>query len=293
MIQKLEIRNFQKHLKLNLDFDLINTITGSSDKGKSTIIRALYWVCFNKPDGESFLSFNREEVKVRVTLDRYKVSRKKGKGNYYYLNECRYTAFGRGVPETVQKTLNVDELNFQLQLDAPLWFLSSGSEVARNLNRVIRLDSIDRTAAKIASGLRKSKSHYEISSERLEIAQKRKEELKWVESALKKVNLIEEKGRNLLLLKERKEKLTSLISKIKYLEGLINTKLPLKEVNYLYSLYREKFDVEKHRNNLRDKISQIQEKEECLNTLTKELKSQESHFKKTFQKKCPLCQRPM
>jgi len=53
MIKKLILKNFQIHKKLVLEFDeKITVIKGSNDSGKSSIIRAIYWIFYNQPTGD-------------------------------------------------------------------------------------------------------------------------------------------------------------------------------------------------------------------------------------------------
>lgn len=48
MISKITIRNFQTHKKSELEFtDGVNLIVGSSDNGKSSVIRAFRWLAEN------------------------------------------------------------------------------------------------------------------------------------------------------------------------------------------------------------------------------------------------------
>ena len=57
MIDKISIKNFQSHPNTELELDPgINVITGSSDNGKTSIFRALYWIIYNRPSGNSFIS---------------------------------------------------------------------------------------------------------------------------------------------------------------------------------------------------------------------------------------------
>ena len=52
MIRKLNIQNIQSHKNTELEFSPgINAIVGSSNNGKSAILRALYWVRYNRPLG--------------------------------------------------------------------------------------------------------------------------------------------------------------------------------------------------------------------------------------------------
>ena len=52
MIHSIKIQNIQSHKDTQLEFNPgINAIVGSSNNGKSAILRALYWVVYNRPLG--------------------------------------------------------------------------------------------------------------------------------------------------------------------------------------------------------------------------------------------------
>ena len=63
MIKEINIKNFQSHDNTNLILDSgVNVIVGSSDSGKSAIIRALRWVTSCVPRGEIGRAWCRERV---------------------------------------------------------------------------------------------------------------------------------------------------------------------------------------------------------------------------------------
>ena len=52
MISKIELKNIQSHKDTTIELDPgINIIVGSSNNGKSTIMRAINWVTYNRPLG--------------------------------------------------------------------------------------------------------------------------------------------------------------------------------------------------------------------------------------------------
>ena len=69
MITKIEIKNFQSHKHTVIDFSNgVNVIIGSSDCGKSAIIKAMRWCITNSPAGNSFRSnFASEKEPTSVT----------------------------------------------------------------------------------------------------------------------------------------------------------------------------------------------------------------------------------
>lgn len=152
MIDTITIKNFQSHKETILELcDGVNVIVGQSDSGKSAIIRALYWLIFNKPNGNSFMRHNvKNPTSVTMTGDFGTISRIKGeKENCYKWNTSTYRAFGTGVPQPIFEALNMGELNFMRQLDPPFMFSKSGGELAAFLNKLINLEVIDSSLAKI------------------------------------------------------------------------------------------------------------------------------------------------
>jgi len=65
MIKTLSIQNYQSHKDSTLEFDPgVNVIVGSTDSGKTAIIRALRWLIWNRPNGDSFRSTWGGDTKV-------------------------------------------------------------------------------------------------------------------------------------------------------------------------------------------------------------------------------------
>ena len=109
MIKKLLIRNFQIHSKLKIEFDpRITTIIGSSDVGKSSVIRAIKWVCKNNPQGQAFIKDGTKGTSVKLFVDDKSITRKRTKSeNTYFLDKNEFKAFGPNVPDTISKVLNI------------------------------------------------------------------------------------------------------------------------------------------------------------------------------------------
>ena len=146
MIEKLVLKNFQAHKKTELEFcNGLNAITGESDQGKSSIIRALYWMFFNKPSGNEFIRNTAQSSFVHVQSDEENwITRLKGKNhNEYKINEEEFNATRNDVPTEVNEVINITSTNIQLQ-DDPYFLLSMNSpDVARHLNQVVGLENID------------------------------------------------------------------------------------------------------------------------------------------------------
>lgn len=180
MIESLLLRNFQSHKKTELNFHPnINVIIGTSNSGKTAILRGLYWIVYNRPSGLSFIShWNRDKkgnpiketsasiaqndytiVRIRSEeLSGYKIIDNDGSGNYSNLE-----AIGIDVPEVITKNLNLGEVNIQKQMDAPFLLSESSGEVARFFNKEIRLDLIDKILSTAEIKRRKFNSDIKIT----------------------------------------------------------------------------------------------------------------------------------
>lgn len=180
---KLTLINFQKHEHETFDLSSpIVSFSGKSNAGKSSVLRALRWLCLNQPRGDAWaLRWGAKEVKVILEVDGHTIARSSGQANLYNLDGRDFKAFGADVPEPIAKILNVDEINFSNQMDSPFWFSLTPGECAKELNRIVRLDKIDETLAGIASTLRRCRSENEVGEKRLAEAREKRDGLAWVE----------------------------------------------------------------------------------------------------------------
>ncbi len=170
MIQKLRIRNFQCHKRLDLDLDPgVNAVVGPSDVGKSAIIRALYWLAFNEPGGTAFRSHWGGRTVVDAVLDDGTVVRRvrSDKDNFYQVGEQKYRGFGRKVPQEVQRALNLTDLNFHRQLDSPFLLADTPTQVAKRLNSIANLEAVDVFVGHLSGQIRAKQADIRSAGARL------------------------------------------------------------------------------------------------------------------------------
>lgn len=146
---KLSVSNFQIHKTHEVDIPLGRTtyLEGDSDTGKSAMIRAIRWVCENKPDGGSFVTFGQPRgAKSTVTFDdgEHVITRERGKSeNSYNMDGVEFKAFGRDVPEPIKAVLNISPYAFQCQGEPPFLIGASAPEAAKILSEACGLGVID------------------------------------------------------------------------------------------------------------------------------------------------------
>jgi len=151
MIKKIILHNFQKHKDLCIDFtDGINSIIGKTDKGKSSIIRALQWVCFNYDKDHNLRRTIGEppvvtdSTWVQLYIDDNIVERGVSNSkNWYKLNDVVFTSFNRSVPKEIENIIKMDSINIQEQFEPPFLIGSSGGEVSKFINSIAGLEKMD------------------------------------------------------------------------------------------------------------------------------------------------------
>lgn len=219
MIKSLQLEDFQAHKKLCITFTPgITTIIGDTDVGKSAVIRALRWVCQNVPQGAEFVRWGSKCAVVSLEVEESVIVRSKGKSeNGYLMNGDEFKAFGTGVPDPITKVLKLSDLNFQEQHDAPFWLSIGGSEVARQMNRIVNLEIIDGVLANVATRLRKAKDTAELVAQRRDEAKVQLESMAAVPEADEALQSVErsetawqQKAARAALLAEHVENLTQL-----------------------------------------------------------------------------------
>ena len=145
MLEQLKLKNFQTHKSSTFNFSPgINVITGPNDKGKSSIIRAIYWLAFNRPSGDEFIREGSKSCSVQGVFNDVSVTRKKGKSeNKYVVDGQVFNALRSDVPSEVKDIIKLSKTNIQLQHDPHFLLSYNSSEVAKALNQVVGLDQID------------------------------------------------------------------------------------------------------------------------------------------------------
>jgi len=301
MIESLYIRGFQKHRRLDLQLDpRVTTIIGKTGSGKSSILRALKWVCTNRPGGDSFISWGKDEVTVQIDLETLSVSRSRGPSeNFYQWNnyeqdERKYNAIGAGVPDDIAKILNVGPENFSGQRDDPFWLCKTGGELAKELNAVVNLDLIDSTMANIASELKKTRSEISVRGEDLQTAEIKRNSLYWVVGAHVDLESLEKLQATLEETRQKRSRLSDLFSKVQQTlqdksksseeaieaQKLIDEMKAWKEisckVNKLINLMDQKYSLDR----------------EIIQWVYNSKKAKEK-IRKTFKGKCPICRSVM
>jgi DNA repair exonuclease SbcCD ATPase subunit len=267
MINSIELTNFQSHKNSKLEFHPgINAIIGSSDSGKSAIMRALNWAVYNRPSGDAFVSYwaknekgkQTEQCEVSVEKnDKLLMRIKSGNFNGYWIDKKELNAIGTDVPEDVNKFFNLSEVNIQKQLDAPFLLSNTSGEVARFFNKIIKLDTIDQALSSIEKRKRANRDQLKSLTEELEKQEKLLGTFGWIEKVeplIIKIEGIEKKWN------EYQDKITRLTDWKEEFESL---ECKAKEANKLIKLEDRVDKIIKINKEIDEKDNIIMKLEEC------------------------------
>jgi exonuclease SbcC len=178
MLKKIRLKNFQSHKDTELVLDeKITAITGTSDAGKSSILRAIKFLATNRPRGTAFISHNKTKTEVQLEFDGTTISRKRGKSiNNYELGNQSFNVVKSDVPDEVTQFLNFAETTIQSQHDKYFLLQNTAGEVAKKLNKVANLDIIDHVMREVNSDITENKRAIQYTQGRINDLEKDIEE---------------------------------------------------------------------------------------------------------------------
>lgn len=163
MIKSVAMENFQSHKETLIEFvSGLNVISGASDHGKSSILRALYWVIKNRPSGDSIRNWDcgkNDAVSVEIVLQNddcehsITKERKSNKVTYQTTQGAFLEAIGRDVPEEISNLIDISDFSIQPQHDPYFLLTTSPGNVARMLNDLVGLSVIDKSYRKLNSDI--------------------------------------------------------------------------------------------------------------------------------------------
>lgn len=184
MLKSLRLKNFQIHRDLTVPLSPdLTVIVGPSDSGKSAVFRALRWVVEHKPVGQ-YPTFGTNDTEVSVTSDRGTVSRFKRRGeNGYEIDGQKFLAVGTNQPTDVKAALGLSEINLQGQHDGPFLLSLTPGGIARALNDIVDLGSIDKATAAAKKILKDLQAEYTVTERLEEEGRIAVDNLNWVPDA--------------------------------------------------------------------------------------------------------------
>ena len=286
MISLLKVINFQSHRRSIFKFHKgMNVVVGTSDSGKSVIIRALDWALNNdKPSsGDAFRSDWGGDTKVIATVDDRRLIRKKtATKNLYKLDGTIFKAFGQSVPDEISQLVNLADINWQRQHDSPYLLSNTPGEVARVLNEIVHLEKIDTSLSAAVSNLRSLNQNLRME----------KEEAVELRAKLKSFTYLDDMEKDVAALSKIEKKIVALDSDIIVLNTLVEgMEEKEEELSEAKKIHKQKSAYELQRDILLAILRDYEAEENLILNETTKLKEMKLKLKKEMPDECPLCGR--
>jgi len=167
-LNKIEIENFQNHKKTEIELcPGVNIIAGSSDSGKTAILRALNLVLTNRPSGFPYKPWRagkKDVTECKLSFSDGTVTRRKSDTiDEYILNvdgqdSQEFKTLNRQIPDEVNGFINLSDYNFSRQHDPHFFISGSSADRAKTLNKISGLEIIDSSLSKVNTIIRENKS---------------------------------------------------------------------------------------------------------------------------------------
>jgi DNA repair protein SbcC/Rad50 len=292
MIDSITLKNFQKHKRLEIQFDPhITVLVGRSKAGKSTVLRALRWAILNQPSGVKHVRHGATAAKVKLEIGEDTIIRQRGEKNTYSLNGKVFVSFGAGVPDEIKAVLQMDGSNFQTQFEPHFWLTQSPSQVAAALNDLAGLSNIDTAFSYVILQVKQAKAQVDACKARIKLLRASIRGLQWVGNArqcLDSINTIEKEVERV---SETRHNLKNLVEKIEKAQLALQAK-KTPDLSPLESMV-EKVRVSKDRKKrLNFLLSQIQDSEDEQCQRQTQLHDAREKLQKLSKGNCPVCGQP-
>ena len=193
MLKKLHVINFESHKDTTVEFtNGFNVIIGDSDAGKSSIIRALSAVCYNRWSSD-MMRLNEKECIIELTTDKGMVRLIKNIKEKINAYECvkfdekqelvRFETVGTSVPDLVFEITGMRELDLGDTKDTPnvMYQLEkhymlaevngkscTSNLIARIFDKVIGLGGMEELISEISGSMLNNKKQITKNNEKID-----------------------------------------------------------------------------------------------------------------------------
>jgi len=232
MLESLHIRNFQSHKDSNLDFvPGVNLIIGETDSGKTSILRALRWLIWNRPGGEAFRSHWGGDTEVTlITTEGNAITRAKNKENLYQLNDTIFKAFGTEIPREIAEVLNITEINFQRQFDMPFMLTATPGEVAAHFNKIAHIEKIDTATKKVQAWAREIEQTIKSDERQLGKFQEKLEQYAYLDKMESELEVLEQLEKDFIQTINSHRKL------VDYYDSLLSIEQDIEDLSWWFEM---------------------------------------------------------
>lgn len=207
-ITQVKLKNFQDHADTTIDFtNGINLIVGSSDAGKSAILRAINLVFHNNYKRDSYIRHGEKECSVSVKFsDGVEVTRIKGEDvNSYLLADAEgnihsFPKVGTGIPDEIKKNLGnppLDDkkrpISYADQMSSLFLVDLSSSDLPRTLSELTGIQHLQTSAELLSKTARSYDRSIKDKKEKIEKLETELDNYSYVDKDLERIEDIVEK----------------------------------------------------------------------------------------------------
>lgn len=207
-ITQVKLKNFQDHADTTIDFtNGINLIVGSSDAGKSAILRAINLVFHNNYKRDSYIRHGEKECSVSVKFsDGVEVTRIKGEDvNSYLLTDAEgnihsFPKVGTGIPDEIKKNLGnppLDDkkrpISYADQMSSLFLVDLSSSDLPRTLSELTGIQHLQTSAELLSKTARSYDRSIKDKKEKIEKLETELDNYSYVDKDLERIEDIVEK----------------------------------------------------------------------------------------------------
>ena len=295
MINSFTLRNYQSWKDVTLDLHPgINVILGSTDKGKSGLLRGFQWLRTNRPSGEAHRSWWGGEMYAGLVLPEGTIERRYDKKDTYTVNgEMDFTAFGKSVPDEVLELLNMTDINWQSQMDSHFLLSQGSADVARKLNSVANLDIIGTAQSNGNKQLRTSQGDQKTTAARLEEIEEELKAFEDLDDLQKRLVSLMRKEKKAEAIQDERDILEGVDTKLKRMKRKITRARFLVElapsVKSLRSLVQKRQEIKADRLALDLLCQTIRQKQKRIEEAQKDGTGARESFDELMPDVCPLC----
>lgn len=285
MIKSLEIQNLQSHKNSKLEFvPGVNVIIGKSDTGKSAIIRALYWLIWNKPLGDSIRSNWGGDVKVQAILDDCEITRIRSEAK---------KAFEQDITDELIQQLNINSINFKSQKDDFFLIKDSPGQIAEHFNKIAHIDQIGIGESNINKWIRNLQNDLKNENVNLELYQENLKRYDHLDKFEIDVELLEQLETQLINKSNLYSKLEELIENIKNTEKEIEQKSSIlemeKDINAILDLIDKRNEKDIEIESLENLIDDVVDSRELQTKSETKINKLQKEFNELMGNICILC----
>lgn len=207
-ITQIKLKNFQDHADTTIDFtNGINLIVGSSDAGKSAILRAINLVFHNNFKRDTYIRHGEKECSVSVKFsDGVEVTRVKGEDvNSYLLTDAEgnihsFPKVGTGIPDEIKKNLGnppLDDkkrpISYADQMSSLFLVDLSSSDLPRTLSELTGIQHLQTSAELLSKTARSYDRSIKDKKEKIEKLETELDNYSYVDKDLERIEDIVEK----------------------------------------------------------------------------------------------------